>query len=177
MSLNTYYDAAMNYKEYIQLLGENLALHQLHYKKFIISDDKLAELKSLNASRILVITEPWCGDSLALLPVIWKMSEAKSDWEIKIILRDKHPDLIDQFLTNNVRAIPVFLFLDNSGELILKWGPRPEKAQEIFEMHRDLIATGQLEKTEVIKKIRTFYAKNRGEAVYQDLMHSMEKKV
>ena len=172
MSLNKYYEDALTYDEYIDLLGDNLPLHQLHYKKFTISDEWLNEIKLLNSYRVLVITEPWCGDSLALLPVVRKICEA-SDWELKIILRDKNPELIDQYLTNGGRAIPIFLFLDHKGDLVLKWGPRPQPAQEIFENHREQINAVQIEKKEVIKKVRTFYAKNRGEAAYKELIKNL----
>jgi len=32
MSLNKYYEDALTYEEYIDLLGDNLPLQQLHYK-------------------------------------------------------------------------------------------------------------------------------------------------
>ena len=175
MSLNKYFKGALTYEDYIDLLEKNLTLHQLHYKKFTISDEWLKEIILLNSYQVLVITEPWCGDSLALLPVVRKICEARSDWELKIILRDKNPELIDQYLTNGARAIPIFLFLDQKGDLILKWGPRPQLAQEIFENHREQINAGQIEKKEVIKKILTFYAKNRGEAAYKELMQKFSE--
>ena len=125
MSLNKYIKDALTYEDYIDLLEKNLPLHQLHYKKFTISDEWLKEIKMLNSYQVLVITEPWCGDSLALLPVVRKICEARSDWELKIILRDKNPELIDQYLTNGGRAIPIFLFLDQKGDLVSVHQNRP----------------------------------------------------
>jgi hypothetical protein len=175
MSLNEYYDKALTYDEYIDLLGENLSLHQLHYKKFYLSDENVYKISLLNSYRILVITEPWCGDSLALLPVIRKVSESRPDWEMKVIRRDENPGLIDQYLTNGARAIPIFLFLDEKGKPVLKWGPRPDTAQQIFEDHRNQINSGELDKKEVIKKIRTFYAKNRGKAAFEDFFDKINE--
>jgi len=175
MSLNKYYEKAMTYSEYIELLDDNLPLHQLHYKKFNLSDESIDKISLLKSYRILVITEPWCGDSLALIPIIRKVFETRSDWELKVILRDENPDLIDQYLTNGARAIPIFLFLDEKGTPVFKWGPRPEAAQQIFEDHREQIKRGELEKNEVIKKIRTFYAKNRGEAASEELLDKISE--
>lgn len=175
MSLNKYYDKALTYDEYIDLLDDNLPLHQLHYKKFNLSDEIIDKISLLNSYRILAITEPWCGDSLALLPIIRKVFETRSDFELKVIRRDENSDLIDQYLTNGVRAIPIFLFLDEKGDLIFKWGPRPEAAQQIFEDHREQINRGELDKKEVIKKIRTFYAKNRGKAASEELLNKISE--
>jgi hypothetical protein len=177
MSLNHYYDKALTYTQYVSQLGENLALHQLHYSKAEVPAQLKNMISKLNAMRVLVITETWCGDSLALVPLIRKLIEINQNWEIKVILRDENPDLIDRFLTNGARAIPIFLFLDANGELMFRWGPRPQAAQDIFEQHRDQINRGELEKKDVIKKIRTFYAKDRGTAAYDELfLHLTEIK-
>ena len=173
MTLNTYFKSALTYDDYLQLLGDNLALYELHYKKFTLDDEKIDEIKKLGVYRILMITEPWCGDSLALLPVVRKICEQRPDWELRIILRDANPDLMDQHLTNGVRAIPIFLFLGPGADPVFKWGPRPEVAQRIFEDHRELIVSKKMQKTDVIKKIRTFYAKDRGVAASEELIQQL----
>ena len=69
---------------------------------------------------------------------------------------------MDQFLSRGVRSIPIFLFLDDQGELRFCWGPRPEATAQIYDNHREQITEGKIEKQEVIKKIRIYYAKDRG---------------
>lgn len=65
------------------------------------------------ARRILVITEDWCGASVASLPFVIKLVEAVPGIEMRIFLRDLNPDLMDQFLKNGLhRSIPVFVFFD-----------------------------------------------------------------
>jgi thiol-disulfide isomerase/thioredoxin len=142
----------------------------LHYKKFQVEGDDQIKIKSLKPYKILVITEPWCGDSLALLPLIRKIAEINGNWELKVLLRDSNLELMDHFLTRSVRGIPVFLFLDEEGECKFKWGPRPEAAAQIFENHRSDIEENKIEKKDVIKKIRVFYAKDRGKATLAELM-------
>src|SRR5437879_10698896 len=51
--------------------------------------------KKLN---VLVITEDWCGDALYNLPVMAKMVEGNPNIEMRVFLRDKNPDLMDQYL-------------------------------------------------------------------------------
>ena len=164
------FNNALSAEDYIELLGDQKQLHQLHYKKAELTNS-LPEFESL---KILVITEPWCGDSLAIFPVLLKMFEGRSS-EIKVALRDGNPELIDQFLTNGGRAIPIILVLNDSGYLIMKFGPRPKKSQDIFELHRKDIAEGKIEKKEVIQKIRNFYSRDRGNAISIEFINQLTK--
>ncbi|MCP4221544.1 MAG: thioredoxin family protein, partial [bacterium] len=151
MDFREYFEKGLTYDEYVAQLGDNLALHQLHYKKFQLPADAENEIKQSKGLNILVITEPWCGDSLAVFPVVRKMAEANSNWGFKIALRDKNPELIDQFPTRGGRAIPIFLFLAQDFSLVFRWGPRPKASQDIFEQYRPQINEGAIEKSEVIK--------------------------
>ena len=79
----------------------------------------------------LVITEAWCGDAAQNNPVIAKIAETNTNIELKFILRDENPDVIDAYLTNGGRSIPKLICLDSQTlEEIGTWGPRPEAAQK-----------------------------------------------
>jgi hypothetical protein len=79
----------------------------------------------------LTITEGWCGDAAHVLPVLEKLSTYSFKPRLKIISRDEHPELINQFLTDGARSIPKVIAIDHSGKVINVWGPRPKKAQKI----------------------------------------------
>ena len=65
------------------------------------------------ARRVLVITEDWCGASVASVPFAIKLVEGLPGVEMRIFLRDENPDLMDQFLKNGLyRSIPVIVFQD-----------------------------------------------------------------
>ena len=88
----------------------------------------------------LVLTEAWCGDAAQSIPVMAKAAD-ECDATLKLILRDENLDLMDRFLTNGARSIPMLLVLDaESKELLGKWGPRPAPAQAMV-MHS--IASGE----------------------------------
>jgi hypothetical protein len=170
MNFKEYFDKAMSCEEYVGKLGENLALHQRHYKKFEIPGEDETRIKGMKPLNILVLTEPWCGDSLAIFPVVRKITEINDSWTMKILLRDQNLDLMDLYLTNGGRAVPLFFFLGEDYSLIFKWGPRPKASQQIFERHRKEIEEGEVEKIEVIKKIRHFYAQDKGKAICSELL-------
>ena len=57
--------------------------------------------------------------------------------ELRIALRDEHPELMDRFLTNNARSIPKLLMVrpaDNS--VVASWGPRPGEAAQMVSDYR-----------------------------------------
>jgi Thioredoxin len=63
--------------------------------------------------KILVITEDWCGTSLAVLPYVFKLAEADPRVELRVFLRDANPDLMDRYRKDGRhRSIPVVVFLD-----------------------------------------------------------------
>jgi hypothetical protein len=79
----------------------------------------------------LGLTEAWCGDAAQNLPVLFAMSEATPQVELRLLYRDEHPELMDQFLTEGARSIPKLIALDReSGELLGTWGPRPAPVQD-----------------------------------------------
>jgi len=170
MNLKNYFDLAFEFDEYEKLLDDKLSLHNLHYKKYNLHQDDILRIANLSAIIILVITEPWCGDSVALLPVIKKIAEANSNWNLKIVLREENLDLMEKFLTNGNKAIPIFLFLNDEYNFLFKWGPRPKAAQNIFEIYRDKINNGEIEKSKVILKIRQFYSKDKGKSISKEVL-------
>jgi hypothetical protein len=76
----------------------------------------------------LVITEPWCGDSSQVVPVLALMAEAAPGIRMRIVLRDEHLDLMDRYLTRGGRSIPKLIAFAASGRELFTWGPRPEVA-------------------------------------------------
>ena len=76
--------------------------------------------------KLLVITEDWCGTSLAYLPGVAKLVESRPDIEMRIFLRDENPDVMDQFLKRGLyRSIPVFAFFDEDMNELARFIEQP----------------------------------------------------
>ncbi len=173
MTLKATFEKGLTPQQYAQLLGEQKDLHELHYRRAEISDEAVTALRGLAPRRVLVITEPWCGDSLAVLPVVLKLFDRAGSSDIRILLRDQNLELIDRYLTRGGRAVPIVVFLDEAGEELFHWGPRPAPAQAIFEEHREDINAGRIDKSEVIKQIRNFYGRDRGRSIVEELLQRL----
>lgn len=174
--LEAKFENGLTSEEFEATLGENKDLHDHHYKKNDVSAFREILEGKLEDTNIIVITEPWCGDSLAIVPTLLKLFEDNDAVTIRFVPRDENLDLMDQYLTNGGRAIPKFIVTDGSFNELFNWGPRPAAAQQIFEDHRADIAEGKIEKSEVHKKIRAFYAKDRGKSICEEFISLLLKK-
>jgi hypothetical protein len=109
----------------------------------------------------MVLTEPWCGDSAQILPMIGIMAAASARVELVFVLRDDHPGIMDRYLTDGKRGIPLLVSFDLEGRELFRWGPRPAEAQAVFEAAR---AEG-LDKPDALEKLHLFYGRDRGRAI------------
>lgn len=165
MTLQGYFEIGLSIEAYTQLLSEDqTSLHQLHERKAEIDEAAVQAIRAAGAHKILVVTEPWCGDSLAIFPVVAKLFTA-AGCEVRVVRRDEHTDLIDQFLTNGGRAVPIVIVLDDQFNVVFHWGPRPSPAQSIVMDYKAAIAAGTADKAEVHKMVRSFYAQDHGRAI------------
>ena len=124
----------------------------------------------------LTITEGWCGDAAQIVPVIEAVAKTVPIVSHKLLLRDEHTDLIDQFLTNGGRAIPKVLFVDAEGNVLGHWGPRPKGAQPIMERFKEQTQGKELEPAErehlfemAKTELHTWYAHNKTVDIQNEL--------
>jgi hypothetical protein len=125
---------------------ERKMIHYLNYnwerqahvhEQYTPSDDLAAAVTALDAPQTwMVLTEPWCGDSAFLLPVIAEAAALTDALTLRILLRDDHLDVMDQYLTGGSRSIPKLVALSPEGEEQFTWGPRPSGARQYFETLR-----------------------------------------
>jgi hypothetical protein len=122
----------------------------------------------------LVLTESWCGDASPSLPVMNKLTELNPNIDLKIVLRDEHSELMDEFLTNGTRSIPKLIALDSqSHEVLGEWGPRSEKA---IKMVMEEKATYGKLRPEFKQELQVFYNKDKGQDILKDLLKLLSLK-
>jgi hypothetical protein len=151
-----YLNKAMNYAGYLALIRDlvserkttgpvqtedlveytKLNFHRMErLNKTIVLTDELQE--ALNGITqpltFLVITEAWCGDAAQTIPLMHALTVASGgNITLKLVLRDENLELMDKYLTNGGRAIPVLICLDTATQTQKgTWGPRPAAAQEM----------------------------------------------
>jgi len=173
MDLRGYFENGLTVETYTHLLNDDqTALHTLYDRRAAIDQADVETIQTASIHHVLVVTEPWCGDSLAIFPVVAKLFSA-AGCEIRVIQRDEHTELIDQYLTNGGRAIPIVIVLDETLNECFHWGPRPAQAQAIVTESKAAIEAGETNKAGVHKKIRGFYARDHGKAIVSEFVSAV----
>ncbi len=144
-------------------------------KHIQLREDILAELKRIQGPYTwLIITEGWCGDSAQTLPVIARMAAFSGKIDLRLVLRDQMLWLMDQYLTNGSRSIPLLICLDADGKEVFHWGSRPEAIQREFTEWKesgDPALTPEKRK----EKLHLRYAQDRGNALQDDFLSLLKK--
>ncbi len=77
---------------------------------------------------VIALSESWCGDCVENLPVIAKLASLYPCFNLAIFARDENLDIMDRYLTEGKRTIPVFVILDQDGTEIGRFIERPPGA-------------------------------------------------
>lgn len=166
-----------------QLVHENSATSFGHDEKFVhFSKLNLQRMERLNktiqldpttieiiaalpAQSWYMITEGWCGDSAQSLPYIAAMAQAHPNISLQICLREENPEIMNQYLTNGSKSIPVVAgFIDDKENF--RWGPRPAGTQTLFMEHK----SKQTPFEEMEIALQQWYNKDKGAAIQAEIL-------
>ncbi len=144
-------------------------------KTVIINHEFETQIKLIdNKTNWYLISEGWCGDSAQITPVIAKIAQINPNIELKIILRDDNPEIINEYLTNGGRAIPKLICFDSSnGKEIGTWGPRPKNIQEMVVSFKK--ENPNVEHEEFVKNLHLWYARDKTQAIQEDFQIVLSK--
>jgi len=135
-------------------------------KTFKVSDELRRLLSSIKTEQNwVVITEGWCGDSAQNLPAIAEVAKINPLIELQIIERDDNLNIMDLYLTNGTRSIPILLSFDKNGNEIFRWGPRPKEAQQLVTR----LKSEGMEHDAFVEQLHLWYARNKGVALEGEL--------
>ncbi len=139
-------------------------------KQCVLTEELKAVLNNVSNKMVwTVIVESWCGDGAQCIPVIGKMAEYCSNIELRFVFRDENLELMDSFLTNGSRSIPILICNDAStNNFIGKWGPRPQKIQlMVMEYKKE---NPQVSHNEFVEQLHLWYARDRTNSIQSDFL-------
>lgn len=184
MEIKIFWDKAVSYQDYIKETENRLSnpsdydkeyeqyyqlgLQRMNrmYEKYTPNPEQQESLESKKfKGKILIISEPWCGDASQVIPVVEKFFEHN---DVRISYRDQEPSLIDDFLTGGAKSIPVVIFLSDEFEVIGTWGPRPKHGIELLQRYKS--DPENFSKEQFYVALQTYYAKNRGLDTIEELL-------
>ncbi len=140
-----------------------------------ISEESMEAFKNISEKQTwLVISEPWCGDAAQTLPFLNKISKISENVDLKILLRDENLDLMDQFLTNGSRSIPVVIMLDENFNVLKTFGPRSKAATKLITDY--LSHYGKIDDN-LKEMLQVWYNNDHGVSLVNDILETIEVKV
>ncbi len=186
MNSTEWQDKAISYTKYLEIIefraanpnpeDDHDAYYRLNWqrtkrigKTYRPSDKFLKALQSITDLTWMIITEPWCGDSAQNLPYLAVMADTSDKINLKIVIRDENPQIMDGYLTNGSRSIPKLVVFNASGQEIFQWGPRPEPAVALFSGEK----TAGTPKEIIIEKLHKWYAVDRGKTLETEILEQL----
>lgn len=141
-------------------------------KTMVIPEKAMRSFKNINKKQIwLVIMESWCADGAQTIPVLNKICEEVPGLDLRIVMRDETPELMDLFLTDGTRSIPKLIILDNELNVVHTWGPRSRTAANMVAAYKS--QNGEIDDA-FKESLQVWYNKNKGMAIINDLMELAE---
>jgi len=137
------FDQGMTLEQYKAQMTQNREAFAANEAAAVVRPEDVAFFNQLpEAINTLIITEDWCGDALANVPVLAKLAERTGKLNLRLFLRDQNLDLADQYLKEGkYRSVPVFVFFDQQMRELGHFIERPAQATaEMQEAASKLIA-------------------------------------
>jgi hypothetical protein len=119
----------------------------------------------------LVIAEDWCGDGTSTIPYLAKLATITRSIEVRVLRRDEYPAVMDRYLTDGARAIPIVIVLNRRLEELGHWGPRPADLQEWVRTER-----AQTGMKPPYPQIRRWYARDKGISTLREVLALLDRK-
>lgn len=178
-TLNNWFDRGITKENYINELDQHRQSFLHIYENFKVPETDKTNLTQYNNIRIIVLAEPWCGHCMLDIPILLRLTEA-GNIPVSFLRRDDNLTLMDQYLTNDKRIIPIFIFIDQDGNELATWGPMaPEIATYSDELKQELPdkedPNYQEAFQQLVKKIGDTFTNDESfwNAVYQDIKKTL----
>jgi hypothetical protein len=113
-------------------VSKNHDLERDMQSKFLLQKKFFNAVQKTQTASLHLITEAWCLDACIIMPLFKGIAIANPSIDIRLYLRDRSEDLMQLFLTNGSKSIPVVFGLDKKGQEVFRWGPRSAKAKEVL---------------------------------------------
>jgi len=142
-------------------------------KTMVVKNDVKELLEAIDEKKYwILITEAWCGDAAQIVPIIGRLAELNSNIELMIVLRDENPELMDKYLTNGGRSIPILISLNKNFEEEWHWGPRPRPAQAMVIENKE---TQALSFDEIKKQVQLWYAEDKTNTTQLEILKKINQ--
>lgn len=183
MNLTEWFDKGLSINEYKQAQDkhEKTFFHILN--TFSLNDDPIYDELKNKDLRVVAIVEEWCGHCMLNVPLLIKLCE-KTNIPVRFLPRDEHLDLMNHYLTNDKKIIPIFIFINQDGNEVAKWGPIADEINNFVNKFREKLPNKDSDEYEAafqnfIKQVGTAFETDESlwQASFNDIVNTLENDV
>jgi hypothetical protein len=156
---------ATPWRSYLRAEMEFPELWRGVFERAVLPEWALEEFAPTPLRKLLVLAEDWCGDAANTVPVLAALAEQLDGGELRVLERDRFPEVMDAYLSNGTRSIPIAIALDREFRELGHWGPRPAVLQSWMLTNKATIPSPKR-----YAYARRWYAKDRGETTLRELL-------
>jgi hypothetical protein len=161
------WDSALTFEAFLAASTKHRGLWEGLYKIARLPAWAMQSVPADAGRKLLIIAEDWCGDASSTVPVLARLAHEAPGLELRIIQRDQHPEVMDRYLTNGSRSIPIAIALDEQFNEVGHWGPRPRELQAWVMANRLTVP-----KAELYPQVRQWYARDHGETTLREVLEA-----
>jgi hypothetical protein len=165
LDFHALWQQALPFDAYVAASTQHRGLWEGLYRIARIPEWALDAVPAGTARKLLVLAEDWCGDASNTVPVLARLADVVPGLELRVLRRDEHAEVMDRYLTNGSRSIPVVIVLDEEFAELGHWGPRPSELQSWVMTNRLTVP-----KSELYPQVRRRYARDRGESTLREVL-------
>jgi len=163
--LSRNWNMGLSFRAYLDYSQKNVERMRDVYERTAVEDHLRDAIKGLGPEiRLLVLSGDWCGDCVANVPPIARLADLNLKIQYRILDRDRHDDLMQEFLTNGARSVPKVVVASGDMAKVATWGARPAECQAIMDQNK-----GKLPKEEIVPMIRAWYEKDNGRTLLKEI--------
>jgi Thioredoxin len=167
LDFRSLWDRALTYEAFLAASTKHKGLWEGIYAVSRLPGWTPAALPGGLTRKLLVLAEDWCGDASSTIPIVAKLAHQVAGLELRVLRRDENPEVMNRYLTNGSRSIPIVIALDKEFRELGHWGPRPRLLQAWVMANRVLVP-----KAELYPQIRQWYARDRGETTLREVLEA-----
>lgn len=124
------FDSGMAYDEYKAQMTRNRERFEENERTVQLPAAEIEAIRKGPRLNVLVLTEDWCGDALANVPIVGRLAKETGRLNVRVFLRDQNDDLMAQYMNGEYKSIPVVVFFDDSFREVGRWIERPAAVTE-----------------------------------------------
>ena len=133
------FGSGLTYEAYKAQMKQNRERFEQHEKTLALDPADVATFKAMPKHNVVVLTEDWCSDAVATLPLLAAMARASGTLDVRIFFRDQpeNADIRDSHLNRGkFQSIPMFIFFDEQWREVGTWW---EKSATVYDLRERMI--------------------------------------